>query len=107
MLFDSKYEKDISGCGLAGIINTKGQVMDGSIITEAMAVQHERGNGLGGGFAGYGIYPEFAECYALHIMYVDEDCHIETERYLKDHLLFEQQERIPTKKNNKIVSHPI
>lgn len=107
MIFDSKYEKDISGCGLAGIINTKGKVMDGSIITEAMAVQHERGNGLGGGFAGYGIYPEFAECYALHIMYDDEDCHIETERYLKDHLLFEQQERIPTKKNNKIISHPI
>ena len=107
MLFDYSYEKDISGCGLAGVINTNGKMINGSVITEAMAVQHERGNGLGGGFAGYGIYPEFADCYALHIMYDDEDCHLETEKYLKDHLLFEHQERIPIRKNKKILSHPI
>jgi len=107
MVFDSNFQKDISGCGLAGVINTKGNDINGSVITEAMAIQHERGNGLGGGFAGYGIYPEFADCYALHIMYDDEDCHIETERYLKDHLLIEHQERIPTRRNRKILKHPL
>lgn len=107
MLFDDNYQKDISGCGLAGIINVKGKLTNGSIITEAMAVQHERGNGLGGGFAGYGIYPEYADCYALHIMYDDEDCHVATEKYLKDHLLIEHHERIPIRKSKKILSHPI
>lgn len=100
-------DKDISGCGLAGIMNTKGKEINGSVIVEAMTVQHERGNGLGGGFAGYGIYPEFKDCYALHIMYDNEDCHIETERYLKDHLLIEQQERIPIKRNSRISNPPI
>lgn len=107
MTYDYTYDKDISGCGLAGVINTKGKMINGGVIAEAMTVQRERGNGLGAGYAGYGIYPEFADCYALHIMYDDEDCHTETERYLKDHLLFEHQERIPIKKNSKINKSPI
>ena len=30
---------------------------------------HDRSNGLGGGFAGYGIYPQYADAYAFHIFY--------------------------------------
>ena len=32
---------------------------------------HDRSNGLGGGFAGYGIYPEYKDLYAFHIFYDD------------------------------------
>ena len=32
----------------------------------------ERGNGLGAGFAAYGLYPEFREHYAFHVMCRDE-----------------------------------
>ena len=32
---------------------------------------HDRSNGLGGGFAGYGIYPEYKDFYAFHIFYDD------------------------------------
>lgn len=41
--------------------------MTGSMITNAMKPMHDRSNGLGGGFAGYGIYPEYKDFYALHI----------------------------------------
>ena len=34
-----------------------------------LAAMHERSNGLGGGFAGYGIYPEYRELYAFHVFY--------------------------------------
>jgi glutamate synthase domain-containing protein 1 len=34
---------------------------------------HDRSNGLGGGFAGYGIYPEYKDCYAFHIFFLDVD----------------------------------
>lgn len=105
--YDYKTEKDISGCGLAGIINTKGELINGSVIAKAMEVQHDRGNGLGAGFAGYGIYPEYADCYALHIMYDDESCHEKTEQYLKEHLVYEHQERIPIRRSKKILAHPI
>ncbi len=28
---------------------------------------HDRSNGLGGGFAAYGIYPEYKDFFALHM----------------------------------------
>jgi glutamate synthase domain-containing protein 1 len=43
---------------------------------------HERGNGLGGGFAVYGIYPDFKDYYALHIMYLSRDAKERTDRTL-------------------------
>ena len=43
--------------------------MCGEEIIKSIAVMHDRSNGLGGGFAAYGIYPEYKDCYALHIFY--------------------------------------
>jgi len=59
------------GCGLVGICDESGTRFSGSVAINAMAVQHDRGNGLGGGFAGYGIYPEFPDHFAFHMMYHD------------------------------------
>jgi len=36
-------------CGIVGIINMDGHLLDGSFIREAIRIQRERGNGLGGG----------------------------------------------------------
>ena len=38
---------------------------------ESMVPMHDRSNGLGGGFAGYGIYPEYRDFYAFHIFFDD------------------------------------
>ncbi len=53
-------------------------------------------NGLGGGFAAYGIYPEYEELYAFHIMYESDEARRETEAYLDTYFMSEKQERIPT-----------
>ena len=37
--------------------------MTGEKIIESMRPMHERSNGLGGGFAGYGIYPEYKDLF--------------------------------------------
>ncbi|MBN1882493.1 MAG: glutamine amidotransferase family protein [Deltaproteobacteria bacterium] len=100
------YQKDISGCGLSGIINRKGERISGSVVTRSIANQHDRGNGLGGGFAAYGIYPDYKDLYALHIMYDHEDAQTNTERYLRKHMDVEQQEKIPTRPTEKIESPP-
>ena len=47
-----------SGCAVSGMINKKGIRMSGEDIIKSIAVMHDRSNGLGGGFAAYGIYPE-------------------------------------------------
>ena len=50
-----------SGCAIAAIIDRKGGKINGSEIIKSIALMHDRSNGLGGGFAAYGIYPEHAQ----------------------------------------------
>lgn len=85
-----------SGCAIAGIMDRSGQRHGGDDILKSIALMHDRSNGLGGGFAAYGIYPEYAELYAFHIMYESKDARTETEAYLDAHFMCEKQERIPT-----------
>ena len=85
-----------SGCAIAGIIDRSGTRHDGSDILASIALMHDRSNGLGGGFAAYGIYPDYAELYAFHIMYESVEARRETEAYLDTYFMSEKQERIPT-----------
>lgn len=85
-----------SGCAIAGIMDRMGTCHDGSDILKSIALMHDRSNGLGGGFAAYGIYPEYRELYAFHIMYESKEARTETEAYLDEHFRSEKQERIPT-----------
>jgi len=67
-----RREKDISGCGVIGIINEQGNSFGGEGIVAGICNMMERGNGLGAGFAGYGIYPNFKDYWCFHMMYQDE-----------------------------------
>ncbi len=66
-------------CGLMGICDESGTLMSGENAILAMAVQRDRGNGLGAGFAGYGIYPEFPDHFCFHMMFDDITAKEETE----------------------------
>lgn len=90
------FQKDMSGCGLAGIINKNGQRISGSSITKSMCLMNDRGNGLGAGYAAYGIYPEYKDLYAFHIMYDEPASQRDTEEYLKKNYRIEKKEPMPT-----------
>lgn len=85
-----------AGCAIAAIMDRSGARHDGSDILRSIALMHDRSNGLGGGFAAYGIYPEYGELYAFHIMYESDEARRETEAYLDTYFMSEKQERIPT-----------
>ena len=85
-----------SGCAIAGIMDRRGVRHDGSDILKSISLMHDRSNGLGGGFAAYGIYPEYRDLYAFHILYENHDARTETEAYLDKFFMSEKQERIPT-----------
>lgn len=85
-----------AGCAIAAIMDRSGARHDGSDILRSIALMHDRSNGLGGGFAAYGIYPKYAELYAFHIMYESDEARRETEAYLDTYFMSEKQERIPT-----------
>ena len=96
-----------SGCAIAAVISREGRKMDGSGIIGAMGPMHERSNGLGGGFAGYGIYPEYRDFYALHIFFDDRASRLACEDFLKDGFEIVRAEVIPTRKHPAITGEPI
>ncbi len=95
-----------SGCAIAGIIDRSGERHDGADIVKSIALMHDRCNGLGGGFAAYGIYPEYRDLYAFHIMYESREARTETEAYLDAYFMSEKQERIPTESVASIKNPP-
>jgi glutamate synthase domain-containing protein 1 len=88
-------DKDFSGCSIFGMMNLRGDKTDGSPIIRAIANMKDRSNGLGGGFAVHGIYPELAGHYALHVMFDDDGARQETEQYIHDNFDLERAESIP------------
>lgn len=96
-----------SGCAISGILNRKGNRFSGQMITDSIATMHDRSNGLGGGFAAYGIYPEYEDYYAFHMFYDDIVAKEDTERYLKTQYNVAYEERIPTRKTKGIENVPL
>ena len=88
-------DKVISSCGLFGMMSLAGSTFSGHDIMKAIANMHVRGNGLGGGFAVYGIYPDYADLYALHIMYQSRRGRQDTESFLQEEFGIARAEEIP------------
>ncbi len=96
-----------SGCAIAAIMDRSGMRHNGQDIIKSIGMMHERSNGLGGGFAAYGIYPDYAELYAFHIFYETREDRMSTEEYLNAEFVVEVSEKIPTAKVRSIVDEPI
>lgn len=96
-----------SGCAIAAVISKEGNRMSGELITNAMKPMHDRSNGLGGGFAGYGIYPEYKDFYALHLFYNERSTRKNCEQFLKEQFEIVKSEIIPTRKIPAITDEPI
>lgn len=96
-----------SGCAIAAVISKEGKRMPGIMIAEAMKPMHDRSNGLGGGFAGYGIYPEYKDFFALHMFFNDRATRKDCEKYLKERFEIVKSELIPTRKIPQITDEPI
>lgn len=96
-----------SGCAICGIFNKDGKRISGSSIISAIEIMHARSNGLGGGFAGYGIYPEYKDYYAFHVFYDDDRAKVACEEYLNSHFDIVNLSRIPTRKHPKITNEPL
>jgi len=68
---------------------------------------HDRSNGLGGGFAAYGIYPQYKNDWAFHILYDDSDARNRMEDILKKSFAVLYFEELPTKRSPAIENPPM
>jgi glutamate synthase domain-containing protein 1 len=99
--------KVIDACSIFGVMDTSGRRFSGKDIVRAIANMHVRSNGLGGGFAVYGIYPNHAEHYAFHLMYLCPEAKEEVETFLQDRFRLVHAEEVPTQKVPGIVNPPL
>ncbi|MCL4459902.1 MAG: hypothetical protein M1136_06020 [Chloroflexi bacterium] len=99
-------DKVIDACSLFGVMDTTGKRFSGKGVIEAIANMHLRGNGLGGGFAVYGLYPKYADYYAFHIMYLSQGGRSEVESFLKQRFRLVAAEEVPTQLIPAIVNPP-
>ncbi|WP_066687630.1 class II glutamine amidotransferase [Christensenella intestinihominis] len=96
-----------SGCAISGMFSKEGKRTDGSSIIKSIATMHDRSNGLGGGFAGYGIYPEYKDYYAFHIFYDHKAAKLACEEFLEEHFDIINLSKIPTRKHPRITDEPL
>ena len=96
-----------SGCAISAVISKNGERMSGEKIIESMIPMHERSNGLGGGFAGYGIYPEYKDFFALHLFFDSKAVRHACEDYLRGVLEIVKAEVIPTRTIPAITDEPL
>ncbi len=102
----SRY-KIPSGCAIFGMMDESGNTFSGSQVIDGIALMHDRSNGLGGGFAAYGIYPQYKNDWAFHILYDDTAAKVETEEELNENFKVLFSEEIPTRKTNGVEDPPI
>lgn len=96
-----------SGCAISAVISREGNRMTGESIIKSMIPMHDRSNGLGGGFAAYGIYPEYRDFYAFHMFYDDNSSRKACEDVLREGFEIVKAEIIPVKKHPEITDVPL
>ena len=101
-------DKDFSACGIFGIMDRSGRRFNGKKIVKAMMNMHVRGNGLGAGFAVYGLYKEYKEYYCLHVMIQgDLDVKREVDEFINANFDIVHDEEIPTNDEVEVVDPPM
>ena len=96
-----------SGCAISGLFSRSGKKVSGEGIIRSIATMHDRSNGLGGGFAGYGIYPDYRDQYAFHVFYDGPAAKEACEAYLERHFDLVNMSKIPTRKHPRIKDEPL
>jgi len=100
-------DKVIDACSIFGAMDVTGRPFSGAGVIKAIGNMHDRSNGLGGGFAVYGLYPEHANLYALHIMYLNAAAKQDTDSYLRTNFRIASDEEVPTSRTDGIVNPPL
>lgn len=96
-----------AGCAISGIFSRSGARASGEAIIKSISTMHDRSNGLGGGFAGYGIYPEYKEFYAFHVFYDSQRAKDDCEAFLEEHFDIVNLSKIPVRRHPRITDEPM
>jgi glutamate synthase domain-containing protein 1 len=100
-------DKVFDACGLFGVMDVTGRRRSGHDVVRAISNMEERGNGLGAGFAAYGCYPDYADCYAFHVMYIEPESRSPVEAFLRTNFVVVHAEEMPHQPTPGLVEPPL
>jgi glutamate synthase domain-containing protein 1 len=107
--YENRYgdDKVYDACGVFGILDVTGRRFSGHDIVKGLVNMTERGNGLGSGYAVYGCYPEYEDCYAFHVMYIDPGNRDQVESLLKTDFVWVHAEEVPHHPMPELIGAPL
>lgn len=94
-------------CGIAGYMNFDGTRDSGEKIRRMICTLKERENGLGAGFAAYGIFPDYKDSYCLQLLCDNLEIKNEVEDYLNHKGNVIKSGYVPTKSEVYITNPPV
>ncbi|HIE34517.1 MAG TPA: hypothetical protein EYP86_05200 [Candidatus Altiarchaeales archaeon] len=102
--------RELSACGIAAMFNMDKKLTTGENIKKMISVMRERENGLGGGFAAYGLFPKYKDQYCIQLIMEEipglKPTKERVEEFLNEKTVIEEEERVPV--NDKIIKeHPL
>jgi glutamate synthase domain-containing protein 1 len=86
-----------SGYALSGISSFFCHRFSGADIIKSISMMHDRSNGLGYGFAAYGIYPKHKDYHAFHLFYDNMEAKENRKASFNRHFEITHQRRSPQK----------
>ena len=96
-----------AGCGITGMMSERGELLPGEIILKSICNMNERGNGLGSGYAAYGIYPQFKDNWCFHVMCDTPEAKQNAADFIRKYFRVIHDEPIPTRKDVPLAHIPI
>jgi glutamate synthase domain-containing protein 1 len=87
-----KYQ--MGGCGIAGCMGFHGKTISGERISKMLSTMGERENGLGAGYACYGLFPRNRDDYCLQFFFDDEAAQRKVEELLSRHASIAKDEKV-------------
>lgn len=91
------FQKDIEACGIAGFINIDGKLQNGKQAVDMITTMVDRENGLGAGYACYGLFPDLADYYCIQLLLDDERAKENVEEFLKTRVNIVKDEKVFTR----------
>ena len=91
-------ERELAACGIAGLFNLDKKAVSGENIAKMMATMEERENGLGAGYAAYGLFPKMKDHYCLQLILDDKEAKRTVEEFLKEYTEIVKDEEVSVKK---------
>lgn len=92
----ARRERIGEACGIAALVNLDGRPESGARIGKMLRTMADRENGLGAGYAAYGLFPGRADLYCLQMLLDDREALERVREFVGQKFLLDAEEEIPT-----------